>query len=288
MHSFSLTITCSTSSEGQICLFVCSSALPHSLLQPFAWVAVQTLWIGSSPKPHWTNLPCMIEWAKPYLPPVNIIYLPVLSDCLSPHVDACQIERGPEFIDWVITVVAIEGLVEFRLVWAILGRGGSRLSPWAARYSVCTCQCLSFIKKMCVCPGVHARTNTLTPWISLWIQYIAWASVLGSICFPLPQLIQWLQPLICVIILFPYQLIPPVTTQYSSHLCLTEVPAEMPDSNHGVFLYRISQHISCISVIFTPFSKDVLEEKYQGVILFVESLLVAYSGNWSHWALWSF
>lgn len=29
----------------------------------------------------------------------------------------------------------------------------------------------------------------------------------------------------------------------SSHLRLEEVPAEMPDSNHGVFLCRISQHI---------------------------------------------
>lgn len=58
----------------------------------------------------------MIEYAKAYLPLVNIIYLQVLSDCLSPHVDACQIERGPEFIDWVIRDVAIEGLVGFRSV----------------------------------------------------------------------------------------------------------------------------------------------------------------------------
>lgn len=74
---------------------------------------MQTLWIGSSFKPYRPNLLCMIGWAKSYLPQVNIIYLPVLSDCLSPHVDACQIECRREFIDWVITEVAVEGLAEF-------------------------------------------------------------------------------------------------------------------------------------------------------------------------------
>lgn len=38
----------------------------------------------------------------------------------TPHVDACQIERGPEFIDRAIREVAIEGLVGFRSVWPTL------------------------------------------------------------------------------------------------------------------------------------------------------------------------
>lgn len=32
-----------------------------------------------------------------------------------PHVDACQIERGPEFIDWAIRAAPTEGLVKIRL-----------------------------------------------------------------------------------------------------------------------------------------------------------------------------
>lgn len=72
-------------------------------------------------------------------PLVNIIYLQVLSDCLSPHVDACQIERKSEFIDWVIRAMAFEGWVRFRLVWAILEG-----VDWLLEQNrmVCTCQWL--------------------------------------------------------------------------------------------------------------------------------------------------
>lgn len=69
--------------------------------------------------PAWLNRPSLIS------PPVNIIYLLVLSDCFSPHVDACQIEQGPQFIDWVITEVAIDG-------WLMGGGGVCWRGPWAA------------------------------------------------------------------------------------------------------------------------------------------------------------
>lgn len=92
LHLLLCSIRRPSQQERQICQLVCASAPPRtSLLQPFAQVAWQTLWNGSSPKPHWSNLP-VIGQAKAYLLPVNIIYLPVLSDCLSLHVDACQIE----------------------------------------------------------------------------------------------------------------------------------------------------------------------------------------------------
>lgn len=72
----------------------------------------------------------------------------MLSDCLSPHVDACQIERGPEFIDRVIREVAIEGLVGFRLAWETLEG-----DDWIFEQRVCNSTSLSFIKpfSMCAC-----------------------------------------------------------------------------------------------------------------------------------------
>lgn len=95
------------------------------------------------------------------------MYLPVLSECLSPHVDACQIERGPGFIDWVITQVAVEGLVEFRSVWVILGG----LTGSLGSLVVCALVNVSVCHQVFVCLCVHARTNTHT--VSLWIQYMA-------------------------------------------------------------------------------------------------------------------
>lgn len=71
----------------------------------------------------------MIEKSQPYLPLVNIIYLPALSECLSRHVDPCRCERGSGFIDsGDKKKVPIERLVAGILV----DPGGGRLHPLGA------------------------------------------------------------------------------------------------------------------------------------------------------------
>lgn len=108
----------------------------------------------------------------------------MLSDCLSPHVDACQIERGPEFIDWMITEVAIEGLVGFRSVWATLGGG----CDWVleqlgmVRVRVCVCVLVYVFHQVLffLFPRQDARTNI--PTVSPWMQSITYTFLLWSVC----------------------------------------------------------------------------------------------------------
>ena len=101
----------------------------------------------------------------------------MLSECLSPHVDACQIERGPGFIDWVITQVAIEGLDEFRWVWVILE---GRVDWILEQLSVCACQCVSLSSSvfvsLCACKDKYS-----------YCKSIECAFGLRSIFFPFSQ-----------------------------------------------------------------------------------------------------
>lgn len=110
----------------------------------------------------------------------------MLSDCLSPHVDACQIERGPKFIDWVITEVAIEGLDGFRRVSVILGG-----VDWVLEQLSLMCVPVNILAKssVFVCPCVHIKTDIQT--VRTACALIVWS------IRPVFQLIQRLQPLIC-------------------------------------------------------------------------------------------
>lgn len=186
----------------------------------------------------------------------------MLSDCLSPHVDACQIERGPRFIDWVIREVAIEGLVEFQSVW-VIPEGGH----WVLE------QLCVFDMTLSVCKDKYTPCTSIDTGPGMYI-----CSQVNL--FSITTAHSALQPLIRLIKMCQHHLFHPgIMIEPSSHLCLTEVPAEMPDSNHGVFLRRISN----VSLRSSQSSPTWLENTLKS-FTFLVSLFSVWSCYWNH--LW--